>query len=117
MPSRVKYLACEFTNQRLEINQRLQSSLRNFSLQIEKTFAYNIEVKNLKSTNIDLIIQDQIPITQNADIIIEATNTDKAKLYEKTGVLEWTFDLKTKETKNIGFNYKLKYNKDLNLPL
>ncbi len=85
--------------------------------QIEKTFAYNIEVKNLKSTNIDLIIQDQIPITQNADIIIEATNTDKAKLYEKTGVLEWTFDLKTKETKNIGFNYKLKYNKDLNLPL
>ena len=85
--------------------------------QIEKTFAYNIEVKNLKSTNIDLIIQDQIPITQNADIIIEVTNTDKAKLYEKTGVLEWTFDLKTKETKNIGFNYKLKYNKDLNLPL
>jgi len=85
--------------------------------EIEKTFAYNIEVKNMKSTNIDIIIQDQIPITQNTEIIIESINNDKAKLNEKTGLLEWTFNLKTKETKNISFSYKIKYNKDLNLPL
>ncbi len=85
--------------------------------EIEKTFAYNIEVKNMKSTNIEIIIQDQIPVTQNAEIIITTINNDKAKYNDKTGLLEWSFNLKTKETKNIGFSYKIKYNKDLNLPL
>ena len=85
--------------------------------QIEKTFAYNIEVRNYKSVNIDLIIQDQIPITQNGEIIIELLNADKAKVEEKNGLLEWRLNLKTKETKNIGFSYKVKYNKDTPLAL
>jgi uncharacterized protein (TIGR02231 family) len=85
--------------------------------QIEKTFAYNIEVRNYKSTNIELIIQDQIPITQNNEIIIEVLNSDKGKIDEKTGLVEWNINLKTKETKNLGFSYKVKYNKDSNLAL
>mgnify|MGYP000636855480 CR=1 FL=1 len=44
----------------------------------ERTFAYSIEVKNLKSTSIDIIVQDQFPITQNADIDpTEITVSDK----------------------------------------
>jgi hypothetical protein len=85
--------------------------------QIEKTFAYNIEVRNYKSVSIDLIIQDQIPITQNSEIIIEVLNSDKAKFDEKTGLLEWNLNLKSKETKNFKFSYKVKYNKDTNLAL
>jgi uncharacterized ubiquitin-like protein YukD len=37
-------------------------------------------VKNLKSSNIDLVIQDQLPITQNADITIESLELSKGKL-------------------------------------
>jgi uncharacterized protein (TIGR02231 family) len=83
----------------------------------ERTFAYAIEIKNFKSTNIDLIVQDQIPITQNGDIIIEPMELGKAKLDEQKGVLEWMFDLKSKESKRIEFSYKVKYNKDSNLAL
>lgn len=85
--------------------------------QIEKTFAYTIEIKNMKSTNIELIVQDQIPITQNTDILIEALETNKAKLDAQRGILEWKFDLKTKESKKINFSYKVQYNKDTNLAL
>lgn len=85
--------------------------------QIEKTFAYSIEIKNFKSTTIDLIVQDQIPITQNTDIVIEPMELDKATLDKQRGILEWTFNLKTKESRKINFSYKVQYNKDANLPL
>lgn len=83
----------------------------------ERTFAYSIEVKNLKATSIDLVIQDQIPITTNADIIIEPIDLGKAKHDARTGFLEWEITLKTKESKTIDFSYKVKHNKDMNLPI
>jgi uncharacterized protein (TIGR02231 family) len=85
--------------------------------QKEKTFAYQMEIKNLKSTTIDLIVQDQIPITQNSAIVIEPINLDKAKLDAQKGILEWTFNLKSKETKKLNFSYKVQYNKETNLVL
>lgn len=82
---------------------------------IEKTFAYLIEVKNHKSASIDIMIQDQLPITQNSEIIIEMIDNDKAVYNELTGLLEWDVKLKTKENKQIKLTYKVKYNKDQNL--
>ncbi|MBI1837549.1 MAG: DUF4139 domain-containing protein [Flavobacteriia bacterium] len=84
---------------------------------IEKTFSYSIDVKNLKSNSINIIIQDQLPITQNTDITIEVINTDKGRYDNKTGIIEWNLNIKTKETKTLEFQYKVKYNKDQNLPL
>ena len=84
---------------------------------IEKTFAYLIEVKNQKSSNIDIVVQDQLPITQNAEIIIESLEDGKGKYNEITGLLEWDLKLKTKENKQIKFTYKVKYNKDQNISL
>ena len=81
----------------------------------ERTNSFEIEIKNLKSTNIEVVIQDQIPITQNADIKIEALGTDKAKYDEQTGIMEWVVKLKTKESSKINFSYKVKYNKDQNV--
>lgn len=81
----------------------------------EKSFAYNIEVKNLKSSNIDLVIQDQLPITQNADITIESLELSKGKLDEISGLIEWTMNLKAKETKTFDFNFKIKHAKDKNI--
>ncbi len=78
----------------------------------ERTFAYQIEVLNLKSTAIELVIQDQLPITQNADITIEATELSRGKLNETSGLIEWTINLKGKETKKFDFNFKVKHAKD-----
>ena len=83
----------------------------------ERNFAYSIEVKNLKATAIELVIQDQIPITTNADITIEAGELNKAKHDQRTGFLEWSVNLKPKESKTIDFSFKVKHNKDLNIPI
>ena len=79
---------------------------------IEKTQSYTIEVKNLKSNDIELVIQDQLPITQNADITIEALDLGKGTYDSKSGTIEWKINLKTKENKTVGFSFKVKSNKD-----
>jgi uncharacterized protein (TIGR02231 family) len=78
----------------------------------ERIFAYSIEVRNSKSSPIDIVIQDQIPITQNTDITIESANLAKGRLNERTGVIEWSFNLKPKENKVIDFDYKIRHSKD-----
>ena len=81
----------------------------------ERTFAYQIEVLNLKSSLIELVIQDQLPVTQNMDITIEATELSKGKLDDVSGLIEWSLTLKGKETKKFDFNFKIKHNKDKNI--
>lgn len=83
----------------------------------EKTMAYSIEIKNLKATTIDLVVQDQLPITTNADIIIESMDLGKGDIDPATNIIEWQVNLKTKESKLINFSYKVKHNKDQNVSL
>ena len=83
----------------------------------ERTFAYSIEVKNLKSKTIELVVQDQLPITQNAEIEIQAKELSKGKLDERTGIISWTFNLKPKGKKDLLFGYMIKHDKDQNVPL
>jgi hypothetical protein len=79
----------------------------------ERSFSYNIEVKNLKSIPVDIVIQDQIPITQNADITIEKSDLGKnGRLDEQTGLMEWSINLKPKEPKVFDYQFKVKHNKD-----
>ena len=79
--------------------------------------SYAIDVKNLKVSDIDLTIQDQLPITQNSEITIETTELDKGNYDSRTGIIEWTFKLKSKESKLFNFGFKVKHNKDLNIQL
>ncbi|MDF3025782.1 MAG: hypothetical protein K0S23_89 [Fluviicola sp.] len=84
---------------------------------IERTYAYEISVKNLKATTIDLVIEDQIPVTSNGEIVIETISTDKANYDKTTGKLTWTVNLKTKATDKFTYSFKIKYPKDRNVIL
>ena len=72
-------------------------------------------MKNLKSTPINLTLLDQIPITQNGDISIEAKNISNAKKEDRTGILEWRINLKPKDKKVIDFRFKVKHDKNKNV--
>ncbi|HLP54037.1 MAG TPA: DUF4139 domain-containing protein [Fluviicola sp.] len=78
----------------------------------ERTMSYELEIKNLKSNNIQLIVKDQLPVTQNAEIIIEPIDLDKANYNTVTGILNWEFELKAKENRKIHFSYRVKHDKD-----
>ena len=78
----------------------------------ERSFAYNIEVRNLKSSEIELIIQDQIPLTTNPEITIEKSNLGKGSIDEKTGLIEWQLKLKAKDNQTFDYDFKVRHPKD-----
>ncbi|MGV3610686.1 MAG: DUF4139 domain-containing protein [Fluviicola sp.] len=84
---------------------------------IERTYSYEISLKNLKATTVEVVIEDQIPVTTNGEIVIEAINTGKANYDKTTGKLTWILDLKTKATDKMTYSFKIKYPKDQNVIL
>jgi len=83
----------------------------------ERTFSYQIEVQNNKSSTIQLIIQDQVPMTTNNDITIELLEKDFARELPGNGILEWEYKLKPGENKKLEFSYKVKHPKDQQINL
>jgi uncharacterized protein (TIGR02231 family) len=89
-----------------------QSKERIIQDKKERGFAYNMEVRNLKSSEIELIIQDQIPLTTNPEITIEKSNLGKGKIDEKTGLIEWHLKLKAKDSQTFDYDFKVRHPKD-----
>ncbi len=83
----------------------------------ERTFSYQIEVQNNKSSAIQLIIQDQVPMTTNNDITIELLEKDFARELPGNGILEWEYKLKPGENKKLEFSFKVKHPKDQQINL
>ena len=83
----------------------------------ERDFAFNYEVRSLKSSTIELVIKDQIPVSTNPEIEIEATELSKGDLDKKTGFIEWKFKLKAKESKEFDMRYRIEHDKSLNVNL
>lgn len=83
----------------------------------ERIFSYQIDIINNKSSAIELVVQDQVPITTNADINVELTHSYGAREIPGTGTLEWAIKLKPKETHKIEFGYKVKHHKDQQINL
>lgn len=79
---------------------------------IEKR-AYEIEVRNNKKQEINLIVYDQIPISQRPkDIEVILRDKGGAIHTERTGELRWEYRIKPGETKKMDFKYQVKFPKD-----
>ncbi len=98
----------------ISISRRLLSSKckeKSIGDKIEKTLAYTIEIKNMKSSPIEVVIQDQIPITTDSNIEIDKVNLGKGNLQDRTGLIEWKVKLAPKDKKIFDFDYRIKFDK------
>lgn len=77
-----------------------------------KYFTYELEVKNHRANNIDIIIEDQIPVPSNDEIKVSLLNTGKAEYIKKTGLLSWKFNMIAKQSKKMTFKYSVEYEKN-----
>ncbi len=97
-----------------EQDKKLRSK-RTVGTNVRETFAYTISVRNTRKDAINLVIQDQLPVSNDKDIVIEDTDTGGATTEENTGMLLWTLNLKPNETQNMHFGYTVKYPKGKNI--
>jgi len=80
-----------------------------------KTITYEIAIKNFKNSEINLTIEDQIPISNNEEIEVTLEDKGKAAFDKKTGKLTWKRVINAKETEKLRFTYQLKFDKNKTL--
>ena len=78
----------------------------------EQTFTYDIVIKNNKKESIQMLLEDQYPISTDKEVTVELLQSDKAKINGETGMLSWELKLLPNEIKKIRISYKVKYPKD-----
>ncbi len=85
--------------------------------ELEQVINVKVIVKNNNNTQVDIKIDDQIPISNSEKITITKGELSGANYNEKTGLLFWETSLKPLESKTFTFSYTCKYPKDVVLPL
>lgn len=78
-----------------------------------ETRTIEIVVRNTKNIQVDIVVEDQIPVVQGTkEIKVELLDADKGELDETSGILKWNIKLKSKEQKKIRFTYEITYPKN-----
>jgi len=78
--------------------------------------SFKTSVRNGHDFPIKIAIEDQLPVSENEDIVVEmlpATTAPTAtNLRDKRGVLEWVFEAKPGEVRDIAFAWRVRWPKD-----
>ncbi|MEP1258747.1 DUF4139 domain-containing protein, partial [Algoriphagus sp.] len=67
--------------------------------------------KNNKSQAVTIDVEDQIPVSVNSDITVEALTLSGGNLDAQTGKVTWTITLPPGAQKELIFQYEVKYPK------
>lgn len=80
----------------------------------ERTF--KTTVRNGHDFPIKVAIEDQLPVSESEDIVVEmlpaTTPPTASNIRDKRGVLEWSFDAKPGEVRDINFAWRIRWPKD-----
>jgi hypothetical protein len=78
----------------------------------KETRDWRIEVKNRKSQPVNLLVEDQVPVSQNSSIEVEIQELSGAQLDKLTGKVSWKMALKPEDDKKLELKYLVKYPKN-----
>ena len=78
--------------------------------------SFKTTIRNGHDFPIRIAIEDQLPVSENEDIQVEmlssSTPPTTTNLRDKRGVLEWAFEAKAGEVRDIGFAWRVRWPKD-----
>lgn len=76
------------------------------------TYSYLITIRNNKSNTVNITLNDQIPVSSNSSIIVDAIELSGGKLNPQTGEIKWDLEIKQQETRQIVLTFSVKYPRD-----
>jgi uncharacterized protein (TIGR02231 family) len=79
---------------------------------VRETSAYEISVRNTKQEPVRIVVEDQVPVSQNSQIEVAILDSGGATYYKDTGKLTWTWTVAPNETRKTTFKFEVKYPKD-----
>ncbi|MCC5928468.1 MAG: DUF4139 domain-containing protein [Cyclobacteriaceae bacterium] len=92
------------------------SSKRSIGSNIRVTRAYEIDIRNSTGKEVEIKIEDRVPVSRNRSISVDVKNTGGARLNTSTGLLQWNLLLKPEERTKLAFDFEVRYPKDEFVP-
>lgn len=77
----------------------------------KETYSYEIIVKNTRKTPVVVELKDQIPVSQDAEIIVETSEISKGMVDPATGIITWNMTIQPGEAQKVILTYSVKYPK------
>ncbi len=77
-----------------------------------ETYSFLITVRNNKGNPVRITVNDQIPVSSNSGIEVDAVELSGGKHNSQTGMIRWDLEIKPQETRQIILTYSVKYPKD-----
>ncbi|NEU07365.1 mucoidy inhibitor MuiA family protein [Flavihumibacter sp. R14] len=94
------------------IKQKEQNAQSFIGSNQRATRTYLIEVYNHKSQPVNIIIEDQLPVSTSSEVTVESQELSGAQLDENTGKLIWNLQVLPGEKKGKLLKYQVKYPKN-----
>ena len=88
------------------------TSTRIFGANKTETYSFTITVRNNKTNPVKITVNDQIPISSNSGIEVEAIELSGGRLNNQTGEIKWDLEIKPQDTRQLILTYTVKYPKD-----
>jgi uncharacterized protein (TIGR02231 family) len=86
------------------------------SSDVERTFAFNIVVKNNKNIPIKISVEEQLPISKNEDIEVKAIDISGGVYNKENGKVKWEVNVEPTKSVAKKFVYSVRYPKDKVIP-
>lgn len=77
-----------------------------------ETRSFEISIRNNKNSEIDILVYDQLPVSQNKDIEVEATELSGGIVNEVSGEIRWKASIAAGSSKDFILSYTVKYPKN-----
>lgn len=90
-------------------------SRKNIGSNVRESFGYRITLRNTKSEAVSIVMEDQVPISQDSRIEVELEDAAGADFNRETGKLTWKLTLQPLENKEVLLKYNVKYPKGKNI--
>ncbi|HQW83845.1 MAG TPA: DUF4139 domain-containing protein [Ferruginibacter sp.] len=78
---------------------------------------FEISIRNNKKQSINLVVEDQFPVSTMKEVEVEKIEYKEAELNNETGNLKWIIQLDAGKEKKVSFKYTVKYPKNNNIVL
>lgn len=82
-----------------------------------ETRGWDIELRNKKKQKINIVVEDQYPLSTNDDIEVTLDNAKGAAVDTETGKLRWKLAIEPGKAEKLNFRYSVKYPKKQRLVL
>jgi uncharacterized protein (TIGR02231 family) len=89
------------------------SSQKSLGSQVKLERTFKINLKNNKNEPINLIIEDQVPVSSGNQIEVEFHHAKEAKYDPTSGKLKWELELESGRSKTLEISYDIKFPKGM----